>query len=176
MSAIKPRTKTPDMEVQIAGNGGWQLSNQTPENFTLVVVYRGLHCPICRPYMAELNRLADDFAKLGVEVIGVSTDGDERAQTAKEEWKLDRIRVGYDLSIESARSWGLNISTSRGKTSIGIEEPELFSEPGIFLVTPEQTLYASVVSTMPFARPHFKDILGAVQFIVDKGYPARGEA
>jgi hypothetical protein len=29
---------------------------------------------------------------------------------------------------------------------------------------------------MPFARPHFKEILAAIDFIVEKDYPARGEA
>jgi hypothetical protein len=29
---------------------------------------------------------------------------------------------------------------------------------------------------MPFARPHFKEMLGAVDFVLDKDYPARGEA
>jgi hypothetical protein len=28
---------------------------------------------------------------------------------------------------------------------------------------------------MPFARPHFADILGALDFVIAKNYPARGE-
>jgi hypothetical protein len=43
-------------------------------------------------------------------------------------------------------------------------------------IKPDQTLYASSVATMPFARPHFKEILAAIDFIVEKDYPARGEA
>ena len=38
---------------------------------------------------------------------------------------------------------GLYVSTSLGMTSTGIEEPALFSEPGIFLVRPDRTLYFS---------------------------------
>ena len=51
------------------------------------------------------------------------------------------MRVGYGLPLKDARAWGLYISTSRGKTSAGIEEPALFSEPGLFLVRPDSTLY-----------------------------------
>jgi hypothetical protein len=29
---------------------------------------------------------------------------------------------------------------------------------------------------MPFARPHFPEILAGVEFAVGKNYPARGEA
>ena len=28
---------------------------------------------------------------------------------------------------------------------------------------------------MPFARPHFDEILGAIDFVVKNEYPARGE-
>jgi hypothetical protein len=28
---------------------------------------------------------------------------------------------------------------------------------------------------MPFARPQFQDLLGAIDFAIDKNYPARGE-
>ncbi len=29
---------------------------------------------------------------------------------------------------------------------------------------------------MPFARPHFSDVLKSLEFIIEKSYPARGEA
>lgn len=56
-----------------------------------------------------------------------------------------------------------------------MEEPARFSEPGVFLVRPDGTLYFSRVQTMPFARPHFADILSAIDMVVAKSYPARGE-
>ena len=46
---------------------------------------------------------------------------------------LEFDTVGYGVSIEKARQWGLYVSTSRGMTSAGIEEPALFAEPGIVL-------------------------------------------
>ena len=176
MSALKPRTKSPELEVETLDAGQWRLSEQSPENFTMIVAYRGLHCPICRGYIAELDRNLEEFGKRGVEVIAVSTDTLERAAQTKDEWKLRNLRIGYGLSIPKAREWGLYISSSRGKTSAGVVEPDQFNEPGVFLIKPDQTLYASSVATMPFARPHFKEILAAIDFIVEKDYPARGEA
>ena len=67
------------------------------------------------------------------------------------------------------------MSTSRGKTSIVIEEPQLFPEPCLFMITPEQNLYYGSVQTMPFVRPHFSELLGAIDFAIEKDYPARGE-
>ena len=84
--------------------------------------------------------------------------------------------IGYGLPIETARAWGLFVSGGIGKTSIGIEEPALFSEPGLFLVRPDGTLYASIVQTMPFARPAFEQILQSMKIVKERNYPARGEA
>jgi peroxiredoxin len=173
---LMPRQPVPALSVDTVSHGRWTLADSRPRNFTLVVVYRGLHCPICRPYLGELNRLAGEFAQRGVEVIAVSSDDAERAAHTVEHWKLDTLRVGYGLSIETARAWGLYISSSRGKTSTGVVEPELFAEPGIFLVRPDGTLYFGTVQTMPFARPHFADILPAIDFVLKHDYPARGEA
>lgn len=68
---------------------------------------------------------------------------------------------------------------SRGTTSIGIEEPPLFSVPGVlpgvFIVRPDGTLYCGTVQTMPFARSHFDKLPAAIDFAVAKNYPARGE-
>jgi hypothetical protein len=61
-------------------------------------------------------------------------------------------------------------------TSAGVEEPPLFTEPGVFLVRPDHTLYWASVQSMPFARPHFREIVAALDFVIAKDYPARGEA
>lgn len=59
--------------------------------------------------------------------------------------------------------------------SIGKTCSALFSEPGLFLVRPDGTLYWGSTQTMPFARPHFDEILGALDFVAKNDYPARGE-
>ena len=51
----------------------------------------------------------------------------------------------------------------------------MFSEPGLFLVRPDGTLYFASVQTMPFSRPRFADILGALDFVIANDYPGRGE-
>jgi peroxiredoxin len=173
---LMPRQPVPPLTVPSLSGNGLELFPGRAQAFSLVVFYRGYHCPICRAYLTELNRLADDFAQRGVELLVLSSDTEERARKAADEWSLDRLDLGYGLPLDVARLWGLYVSTSRGLTSTGVEEPALFSEPGIFLVRPELTLYWSSIQTMPFARPHFKDMLGAIDFVVDKNYPARGEA
>jgi peroxiredoxin len=173
---MKPRTKTPDLEFETVDGDTWRLADQKPKNFTMVVAYRGLHCPICKNYLRDLDRNKAEFEKRGVAVVVVSSDERGRAEEAKRDWELENLTVGYGLSIDKAREWDLFVSTGRGKTSAGIEEPAVFNEPGLFLVRPDQTLYASNIVTMPFTRPHFKDVLGALDVIIERDYPARGEA
>ena len=43
------------------------------------------------------------------------------------------------------------------------------------MVTPEQTLYYGSVQTMPFVRPHFAELVSALDFAITNSYPARGE-
>ncbi len=174
MNVLKPRQAVPGLEVDTL-QGAWSLADQNPENFTMVVFYRGLHCPICTKYIGELDRLADDFAEIGVSVLVLSTDTRERAEQARENWELKNLNVGYGVSVEQCRDWGLHRSASRGMTSIGIEEPSEFNEPGIFIVGTDGTLYWAQISTMPFARPHFREIIGGLKFALEKDYPARGE-
>ncbi|MEW6689154.1 MAG: peroxiredoxin-like family protein [Pseudomonadota bacterium] len=173
---LMPRKPVPALEFDTVGGGRWSLAAQQPQSFTMVVFYRGLHCPICRRYTSELNGMIGEYEKRGVSTVITSTDDRERAAEAKEKWGLPNLTVGYGVPVDKAREWGLYVSTSRGTTSAGIEEPPLFAEPGLFLVKPDGTLYWGNVSTMPFARPHFTDILGAIDFALAKNYPARGEA
>jgi peroxiredoxin len=173
---LVPRQPVPALSLDTVGGRRFVLGDEPPQHFTMLVFYRGLHCPICRRYLTELNGLVGEFSARGVQVVAASGDIRDRAQAAVSEWGLTSLTVGYGLSTEVARSWSLFISTSRGKTSIGIEEPALFSEPGLFLVRPDGTLYWSNVSTMPFARPHFSEILTSIDFALKQDYPARGEA
>ena len=170
-----PRQAVPPLLVPTLDHGLFRLSEDAATNFTLVVFYRGLHCPICMKYLLELGRLLPEFEKRGVKVVAISSDVRERAQAMADKLNSPGLRLGHDLSLTTAREWGLFISTSRGTTSIGIEEPALFSEPGVFIVRPDGTLYYGAVQTMPFARPHFDELLAALDFALAKNYPARGE-
>jgi peroxiredoxin len=175
MAKLLPRIKVPPLAVKTAAGELWTLADRKPERFVLVVFYRGLHCPICRGYLGELAKLEPEFKTRGVDVIAISSDEEERARRAVAEWQLGTLAVGYGLDLAAAREWGLFISSSRGKTSVGIEEPAQFSEPGVFLIRTDGTLYWSAIQTMPFARPHFRDVLSAINFVIAKDYPARGE-
>jgi peroxiredoxin len=175
LTTLFPRQLVPPLTAPLAGGGSFELGDENPAAFTLIVFYRGRHCPVCRGYLMSLEEHLDDFSARGVTVIAVSSDGAERAAAAKNDWHLAHLRIGYDLPLSKAREWGLFVSAARGKTSLGVEELPLFPEPGLFLVRPDGTLFFSSVQTMPFARPRFEDILGAIDYVLKNDYPPRGE-
>ena len=137
---LLPRFPVPALNLPLTGGGRFVLGAGPGEHFDLLVFYRGLHCPICTKYLLELERLAPEFANRGVQVVAISSDTEERGRQMADKVNAKRVKFAWGLSLRSARQWGLYISTTRGKTSIGVDEPVLFSEPGVFLVRPDGTL------------------------------------
>jgi len=116
---LYPRQPVPPLNVNLAGGGLFDLRSERPKHFTLLVFYRGLHCPICKGQLRELESKLDEFDKRGVAVVAVSSDTKERAAQNREAWGLALLRIGYGLDLAAARSWGLFISAGRGMTSAG---------------------------------------------------------
>ncbi len=175
LNVLIPRQPVPALTLRLLDGATCELGVSPAPTFDMLVFYRGLHCPLCAKYLLELERLHDDFVKRGVMPLAISSDTAERAQAMAGKVNAQKLKFAYGLSLAAARQWGLTISASRGMTSIGIEEPPLFSEPGLFLIRPDRTLYWGSTQTMPFARPHFDEILAALDFVARNDYPARGE-
>ncbi len=170
MSTPLPRRPAPTLTFDLVGGGSWSLADQQPEAFTLVVFYRGLHCPVCKKYLQTLTELQRDYAERGVEVVAVSMDTEARARKARMDWDLGDFPLGHSLDVKTAEAWGLYFSEA-----IKDAEPDLFSEPGLVLVRPDGELYYVAVNSMPFGRPHLPTFLKSIDFILENDYPARGE-
>lgn len=168
---LKPRTQTPDLNINLLNGTRWSLKNQSPQQFTMLVVYRGKHCPVCKKQLTELQKNIKNFTDKGVNILAISSDTKEKAQASYDEWNIPDIPLGCGFDIEEARTWGLYISNGIKDT-----EPDQFIEPGLFLIRPDGTLYSVSIQSMPFARPPWEDVLKGIEFIIEKDYPARGEA
>ncbi len=165
-----PQSQAPELKVETLGGETWELKRQNPDFFTMIVFYRGLHCPLCKKYLEKLNEIHDDLNAKGVNVIAISMDEAVRARKSKMDWDIDKLTVGYGMSKESAVDWGLFLSKA-----ISHSEPELFSEPGLFLITPQNEVYYSNVSSNPWGRPFLPSFVQLMDFLKKSGYPARGE-
>ncbi len=139
--------------------GQWQL----------LVMYRGLHCPICKKYLGQINDMKADFDKMNVQIVAVSTDPEEKAKTFADESGLE-FEVAYDLSVDQARDLGLYISSPLDSA----ETDRPFAEPGMFFIRPDGGLHFSEVASVPFCRPDLEMIKMGIGVIQEKDYPARG--
>ncbi|WP_425075258.1 peroxiredoxin-like family protein [Psychroserpens sp. S379A] len=165
-----PKTQAPDLNVSLLNGEQWSLKNQKPEFFTMVVFYRGLHCPLCKKYLEKLNEIVSDLNTKGVDIIAVSMDPEVRARKSKMDWNIDNVTLGYGLDAQSAAKWGLYLSES-----ISASETPLFSEPGLFLVKPDNEIYYANISSNPWGRPFLQSFVPLMDFLKNSGYPARGE-
>src|SRR5688500_594898 len=68
ITPLVPRQLVPSLAVSLVGGGRFDIAAENPERFTMLVFYRGLHCPICRTQLGDLETKLPDFAKRGVSV------------------------------------------------------------------------------------------------------------
>lgn len=165
-----PKSQAPELNIKLLNEDEWNLKEQNPDFFTMVVFYRGLHCPLCKKYLEKLNGLIDDLEARGVQVIAVSMDPEVRARKSKMDWAIDKVNIGYGMDADTASKWGLYLSES-----ISASETPLFSEPGLFLIQPNNQLYYANVSSNPWGRPFLPSFVPLMDFLKNSGYPARGE-
>ncbi|MCU0853363.1 MAG: hypothetical protein MUF63_00265 [Rhodobacteraceae bacterium] len=86
-----------------------------------------------------------------------------------------RRRSSPALAVATLEHGAFDLSTSRGKASIGLEEPHLLSEPGPFFVDADRSVCHLPVQSMPLVRPSFRELLVALAFAIETSCPARGE-
>lgn len=168
---LLPSRPIPPLDLPTLNHGTLTLASHRGENGTVLVFYRGLHCPICIRQLRELEEKLDQFEALGMSVAAISPDTEDRARETAEKAAVSRLPIAWGLPLKSARDdWGLYISSARPGTS----EPSLFSEPGHFVVRPDGTLFAAWVQTAPQARPRLDDLLAMIRFAQERNYPPRG--
>lgn len=166
---LKPLQTVPNLSAPLLSGEEWSLYKEKPQQFSLLVFYRGHHCPVCRFYLNKLSAHLREFEERGIAVVAISADRKEKAQQSQQEWHTSRLRLAYSFPVETARSLGLFVSSGKK-----VHEPELFFEPAVMIVRPDNTLYAITVQSMPFGRPHIEDILQTFDYIIRENYPPRG--
>lgn len=167
---ILPGRPMPDITLPAIGkNSTWRLAEKPRGKYRLLVVYRGHHCPLCKKQLESIAQQLAEFESRKVDVIALSCDNEGRATKSYNEWQVDGVPIAYGLPVDEALNWGLFVSTA-----VKDVEPDLFSEPGLFLLDEKSEVRALWVQSVPFARPSISDILQAIDFIEENSYPPRG--
>lgn len=159
----------PALTLKTVSGSSLTLGQPPQGQWQLLVIYRGIHCPICKKYLKQLNDMKADFDKLDVQIVAASTDPEAKARKFAADSDLE-FEVTYGLSIDQARDLGLYISTPMDST----ETDQPFAEPGMFFIRPDGGLHFAEVASAPFCRPDLEMIKAGVGVIQENDYPARG--
>ncbi len=167
-----PGAAFPPTLVPLLGGGTHELgAREGRDHWKLIVVYRGLHCPVCTRYLTQLNAILPDLEALSIDVVAVSADSAERA--AKHMAQVNpAFAVAHDLSVAQMQALGLYISGPRN--GMDVERP--FAEPGLFVVNEEGDVRIADISNVPFARPELQSLLGGLKFLrgMTSTFPTNG--
>ncbi len=168
--ANKPAVGQALPELNIKLVDGTTVTVGTPsEQYTLLVVYRGKHCPRCKRYLNKLESMLPDWHAAGMRVVTLSADTQERATADVKEFGWT-FPVGYDLSEEDMRRLGLYITEPLSPD----EAPNRFAEPGIFCLRPDGAIQIVCLSNGPAARPDLEELLDGMNFNIKNDRPTRG--
>lgn len=160
----------PAFTLPLVGGGEITLGQASQQGqWQIVIVYRGLHCPICNKYLTRLEELKPAFAKIHTELVAVSADPLEKAQAIAANNGLS-LPVAYGLSIEQMRELGLYISNPRNPQ----ETDRPFAEPATFATNGQGKLQLIEISNTPFNRADLAELLDTVEWIQQNNYPIRG--
>lgn len=138
-------------------------------NWTLLVVYRGKHCPRCKNYLNTLQSMRASWEKAGFDIVVVSADSHDKVKADIEEFGW-QFPVAYDLSEQQMRQLGLYISDPISPK----ETDRRFAEPSIYCIRPDGTFQVIAISNGPAARPDLPELLSGMIFTIENDRPPRG--
>ncbi len=160
----------PAITLPLVDGGEATLGKAKKSNvWQIIIIYRGLHCPICQQYLKRLEDLREGFSKASAEILAVSGDSLEKAHAMVEKHDL-KFQVAYDLSIPQMRQLGLYISDPRDHQ----ETDRPFAEPATFAVNRGGKIQLIELSNTPFNRADLSELLESVEWIDENNYPIRG--
>lgn len=170
MPTPKPVPGSTLAPMRFARVGGGEITVGGPrEAWTLLVVYRGKHCPRCKSYLGKLDQMRGDWQAAGFEIAVVSADPEHKAEADRAEfgWGFD---LGYGLSRDQMEALGLYVSQPLSDA----ETDQPFAEPGVFVIRPDGSLLLIALSNGPSARPDLAELLDGMIFTKKNDRPPRG--
>lgn len=171
MSHPKPQPGAPVPATSFAHvDGGKRSIGGSSDRWSLLIVYRGKHCPRCKRYLNKFNAMLDQWtAKMDVTVVSGDTKEKALADRAEFGWDFD---LCYGMTEDQMRALGLYVSDPLSEA----ETNTRFAEPGTFAMRPDGTLMLVDISNGPASRPDLEELLDGMIFNIDNDRPVRGKA
>lgn len=168
MTPLKPADSFPDISFKLMTGETIQLGANAGR-WTLLIVYRGDHCPRCKTYVAKLHELVPGYAERNVDIYLASTDPEHVAKRTIDEnnWTLP---VAFGLTNAQSQQLGLYLTDQDASAELDGQ----YAEPGMFLINPEGLTQVIATSNSPSVRPDLEVVLDGIIGTQDRNLPIRG--
>jgi peroxiredoxin len=128
-------------------------------------------------HIQEIEENLEKIHQAGLKIVAVSMDDQDLAATFAKEVAANMGKESLDVPIlynlteeQASRDWGLFLSNKRP----GTNEPELYSEPGLFVIRPDNTVFFVQRQSAPFTRPSMEQLVFGLTYAAENKYPTRG--
>lgn len=166
-SALTHKTLVPGAvfpEIQLSKLDGSTIRTSfNTGRHTLIVVLRGIFCPICNLQTAEIAEKLDALQVSGIDVLIFSADSKEAtAEHSKKSGNVLDSHFAYGLDSAQIKTLGLYESSPTGY----IPQPQNFAEPAWFLLDPDNTIRYLAYGSAPLAgRVPIDKLLFVVDYV-----------
>ncbi len=94
-SNIIPGKKAPFLQLDTIEGLVWSTDDHLNKKNSMIIFYRGLHCPVCSAFLKQIDNQLLDYKKSNTEVIAISMDDKDKALKAKSSWSIDNLSIAY---------------------------------------------------------------------------------
>ena len=136
----------PDFELAADDGSSFRLTDRRGQRL-LLVFYPGDNTPVCTAQLCEYRDELGGFAKLGVEVLGISGDSVQSHQRFKKARNLPFVLLS-DAGLRVARRWG-------AASILGMKR-------AVFLLDEEHVVRYAHVETLALFRRSAEELLEAI--------------
>ena len=143
---IKTGDKAPDFELPDENGGVFRLSEHAGERL-LLVFYPGDNTPVCTAQLCDYRDGIEEFASLGVKVVGISPDDADSHRAFREKHRLP-FELLSDTDYTVARRYGC-------KGALGMKR-------GVFLVDEEGVIRHAHVEALALFRRTAEELLEVI--------------
>jgi peroxiredoxin Q/BCP len=144
---LKVNERAPDFVLQGDDGEDYRLSDHAGER-VLLVFYPGDNTPVCTAQLCEYRDGIEEFAGLGVSVVGISSDGMESHQ---------KFRAKHNLPFTLLSDPGLEVAKLyASKGALGMKR-------SVFLVDEEGVVRYAHIEALAIFRRKSKELLEVIR-------------